>query len=164
MATVLRNTEPSLAAVAAAHNDLKAQIGAGSHFHLDKSEVKPSSASATDLPSAITRLQNLMAVYNFHQADLLACKAVDAHTLAESIASVKDLASAETAANDLKAKYNLHIADTGSHYNADATNAVATANATDLATLEALVNSIYTELTAHLADGPSAASLRLVGA
>lgn len=161
MATVLRKIDPLVQTIADAHNDLKAQIGAGSAFHLDKSEETITAANASDLATSLTLVNQLKAVYEFHRVDTLAHKAADS-TDSISSATAIDLASAITLANEIKAKYNTHIASTTYHYNADATNAVAAADATDQGTLDTLANAIKTAINAHMASGPAAKSLRAV--
>ncbi|HEU4615554.1 MAG TPA: hypothetical protein VFS15_25845 [Kofleriaceae bacterium] len=145
--------------IADAHNALKAQIGAGSAFHLDKSERTVTAADAADLATSLVLANDIKAIYEFHLADTLAHKAADA---APALTKATDLASAETLANAIKADYNTHRASTTYHYNADATNAVASADATDQASLNTLLNEMKGDLNAHLASGPSAASLRAV--
>jgi hypothetical protein len=53
MATIWYRTDPLTPRVAAAINDLKAQLGAGSSFHLDAYEQPVGSPNATDLQSAL---------------------------------------------------------------------------------------------------------------
>lgn len=162
MATVIRNTDKTLSALVAAHNDLKAQVGAGSSYHLDASELSVSLASPTDLPTALTFLRQMSTVYKFMIADTLAHKVagVDLTTYAPPT----DLASAIAMANDIKAKYNTHIASTTYHYTADVTNAVAAANATILSDLLTLLIAEKAALNAHMASAPASHSLRLVSA
>jgi hypothetical protein len=166
MATVIRNTEPGISQLVTAHNDLKHQVGAGSHFHLDASEVTVTLADCTDLPTAIALVKQLMAVYTFHINDTLAHKAADVtNVLLHTVASVVDLASAETAVNDLHTQYTAHIADASvSNYNADSTNTDSSASATSLTTLKNRANGLKAALNAHMADAPSSKSLRLVKA
>lgn len=176
MATVIRNTDPILSALCTGFNALKAQIGAGTSFHLDVCEHVPSSASATDLPSAIVRLQELIGIYNFHIVDTLALKAADTtNTLAYTAQSCAaptsgdgGLASAIAAANDLHTKYTAHLSQSGVHFNNDATNTDASSSATDLPSLETRVNDLFTALKAHIgsASAPSnvAPSLRVTAA
>ena len=161
MATVLRSTDPMAAVIADAHNDLKAQIGAGSHFHLDASEATVTAANATDLASSLTLVNNILGVYQFHMADTLAHKTTG--VALASYAFATDLASAIARANDIQTKYNTHRASTTYHYNADATNVSSAAAASDQGTLNTLLNDLKTQLNAHM-DGPTAKSLRLVGA
>lgn len=164
MAILRRRTSPTLADMVTAANNEVARVGAGAHFHLDPCEETVTAATATDLATSITLVNQLKAVYNFHCADSLALKAVDATVV--TTANATDLASAETLINDIKAKYNVHRASATIHYNADATNTLATADATDLASLEALANAAETAINAHIADAPSAKScmVRLVSA
>ena len=63
MATPIRKTEPSVILWATAHNDLKAQIGAGANFHLDKSEKIVTSANAADLATSLTLVNEMIGVY-----------------------------------------------------------------------------------------------------
>lgn len=145
-----------------AHNDLKTQIGAGSNFHLDKSEYTVTAANASNLATALTLVNEIVRVYQFHMADTLAHK-VTGVALA-SYAEATDLASAMARANDVKAKYEVHRASTTFHYTADSTNAIVAADASDQSTLNTLLNELKTDLVAHLASGPTGKSLRLVDA
>ncbi len=162
MATVLRNTHPAMAPMATAFNSLKAQIGAGSSFHLDASEQTISVANASDLATSLALVNQLLVVYRFHMVDTLAHKVVGVDLA--SYAEATDLASAIARANDIKAKYNVHRASTTYHYSADATNVTAAADATDQTSLNTLLNELKVDLNAHMASAPAAASLRLVNA
>lgn len=162
MATVVRNTEPMASVVCAALNDLKAQVGAGAHFHMDASEVTVTAADAVDLGTSLTLVNQLLDVYQFHMADLLAHKV--AGVALASYVHATDLTSAKARANDIQAKYNTHIASTTYHYNADGTNASAAAAATTQGTLNTLLNELKACLNAHMANAPAAKSLRLVDA
>lgn len=162
MATVIRNTDPLLQTVCDAHNDLKAQIGAGSSFHLDASEKTITAATASDLPTCLTMVNQMLSVYQFHMADTLAHKTAGVALASYAVAT--DLASAIARANDIKAKYNTHRASTTYHYTADSTDVETAADATDLASLETLLNDLKTQLNAHFASAPAAKSLRLVPA
>lgn len=159
MATVLRKTDPLVQTIADAHNALKSQIGAGSAFHLDKSERTIGAADAADLATSLVLANDIKAIYEFHLADTLAHKAADA---APALVKATDLASAETLANAIKADYNTHRASTTYHYNADATNTIASADASDQSSLNTLLNELKTDINAHMASGPAAASLRAV--
>jgi hypothetical protein len=161
MATQIRNTDPNLKVVCDAHNDLKAQVGAGASFHLDASEVTVAAANASDLASSLTLVNQLLDVYKFHMADTLAHKA--AGVALASYAYATDLASAIARANDIKAKLDVHRASTTYHYNADA-GTVAAANATDQTSLNTLLNELKGDLNAHMASAPAAKSMRLISA
>lgn len=165
MATQIRKTDQWVQPVADLVNALKAQIGAGSNFHLDKSEVKPSTAnlSPVGLAPCLVALNELIGVYTFHAADLLAHKVADAGSL-PAIGAAVDLASAQTAANLLKTFHTAHIASTTVNYAADATNTIGAANATNQASLETLIAALQTAITAHMASGPSAPSVRAMPA
>lgn len=162
MATVVRNTHPLAALICESHNALKKQIGAGSSFHLDASEVKVTGANATDDATSIALGNEITAVLTYHLGDALGHKAVVAGTPGDPGATT--LAAAYTAANANKAAYNTHIALTTAHFNADETNAVAAADATTGGSLLTLVNAMKAAMNAHLASAPSAPSLRLVQA
>lgn len=167
MALVVRRLDPLASVLAKAVNGIRTQIGAGAHFHLDASEVVPTSAASTDTPTAVALSNQLASVYKFHVADTLANQAADttnvqAVALANPAAGDLGLAGAIALANDLKAKYNAHLTQSGVHYNNDATNTVAAANATDSASLVTLANAIRTALLAHLANATVGQSVRLV--
>ena len=175
MATLLVRSTPEFAVIGAAHNALKAQIGAGAKFHLDVSEVTLTAPAATDLATSLALANQAKAVYTGgalgpfpgHRLDALAHLATDA---VNAIASpdATTLATALTLANELKADYNLHRTQAGVHYTNDATNVVTAAAAVDLATLVTLVNDVRTQLLAHwgAASAPTnvAPSLRVVDA
>lgn len=174
MATQWRKTAPELTLIANAHNDLKAQIGAGSSFHMDKgtAEYAVSAANASDLATSLTLVNQIRLILlggggllASHLADTLAHKVVDttdAATIAAPAAT--DLTTAITLANQIKSAYNTHIASTTYHYNADATNAVSSANASDQSSLNTLLNEIKTDFNAHIASGPASASIRVIDA
>lgn len=168
MATKWRSTEPNLAQIATAINALKAQIGAGSSFHLDVADTNVTAANATDLASCITLTNNLIVVYRAHIEDpayieggALSHKVADP---APALVIATDLASCITALNAIKADYNAHRASTTYHYNADSTNAVTSSDATDQSSANTLANEIKTDLNAHIASAPAAPSIRMVGA
>lgn len=147
--------------MAAAHNDLKAQIGAGSNFHLDACERLVVAATPTDLPTALVSTNELINVFTFHFADLLAHKVAAVSTL-PAVGAAIDLASAITAANLMKASHNTECASTARHYTADATNTTSSANASDLASLLTLLTELKADLNAHTASAPAAKSVRIV--
>ncbi len=163
MATVLRNTSPELPTVVAAINDLKAQVGAGSSFHLDQSEVTITAANASDLATSLTLCNNIIGVARFMFADTLAHKVVDATSL-PALGAAVDLTSAQTAANLIKASYNTHRASTTYHYNADSTNTITSADATDQSSLNTLLNELKTDINAHMLSGATGDAIRLVSA
>jgi hypothetical protein len=159
MATVVRLSDPLAAPLCAAVNALKLQIGAGSSFHLDASEVTVTAANASDLATSLTLCNQLIGVFTFHFADLLAHKVVAVSTL-PALGAALDLATAITAANLMKASHNTECGSTARHYTADATNTTAAANATDQSSLNTLLNELKTDLNAHMASAPTAPSLR----
>lgn len=170
MATVIRNVDPALAGIVTAHNALVVQIGAGAFFHMDKYEVSViSSANSSSLATALTLCNELINFGRNHLADSVAAGGC-AHKVADTtswpaIGAAVDLTSAQTAANLMKATWNTHIASTTYHYNADATNAIAAANASNQGTLDTLLNEMKVDMLAHTQSGASAASsMRLVSA
>ncbi len=168
MATTWRTIDPYLTQIAAALNAIKAQIGAGSSFHLDVSDINVTAANATDAASLLTLSKNLVTVYRQHLEDplyidggVLSHKAVDT---APALTMPTDTASCITALNAIKGDYNTHRASTTYHYNADGTNAVSSSDATDEASAITLANEIKTDLNAHIASAPAASSIRMVRA
>jgi hypothetical protein len=160
MATRFPRTIPQVTTIATAFNALKAQIGAASFFHLDKSEFVVEAADGDGtLSKAVALANNVMQAYLFHLADTLAHKVVDDPP---ALVAATDLTTAQTLANAIKADYNVHRASTTFHYTADATNVIAAADATNQASLDTLLNEIKTDFNLHMASGQPAASLRVV--
>jgi hypothetical protein len=142
--------EPEFASLAAnvnaLRNDLKAR---GSLVHLDGNLSADATPVAADLPTLITRINALKALYNLHIARADAHVAADA-TNANATTVASDLATSITLANALKVNFNAHCAQAGVHINNDA-GTIATANGTVLADTITLCNSIGTTLNAHMA-------------
>lgn len=164
MATIWRNTDPALAQMRDAINALKAQIGAGSSFHLDAAEVTITAANASDLNTSVALANQIRTVYLLHlensrDGGVLQHKVADP---APALTPATDLATAIALANAIKSDYNTHRASTTYHYNADSTNAITSADASDQSSLNTLLNEIKTDLNAHMASAPSAPSIRLV--
>lgn len=188
MATVIRKTEPTRLHLANAINDLKAFVMAqlrlaeadlvsiaadsvafatpalaDSGAHNDKSETTVAAANGDGtLATALTLVNELIGVYTFHMADVLAHK-VTGVALA-SIVRATSLATAITRANDIKAKYETHRASTTYHYTADSSNTISASNATDQASLDTLLNELKGDFNLHMASGPTAKSIRLIDA
>jgi hypothetical protein len=149
-------------ATAKVHADITSKPAGGDWREpANQSALGISSPVASDLPTSLTLLTELRAVYATHLADDLAHKVADTvNVIAAAVAT--DLATAQTAANELKADLNLHIASTTYHGVADATNAIAAANASDLATLITLLNEMRTDLPAHMALAFTSSSIKAV--
>ncbi len=162
MATVIRDTDPVFKPIVTAFNSLKAQIGAGSAFHMDASERTVTAANASNLATSLALVNDLTQVYSFHAADTLGHKAAGNALAATTPCTT--LAQAITRANDIKAKFNLHGASTAQHYTADETNVTAATNASDQSSLNTLLNELKGDINAHMASAPASPSLRLVGA
>lgn len=167
MAKVIRNTHPILADLRDAINAFKVQVGAGSNYHIDKSERTVTAANASDLATSLVLCRALCEFYAFHFADDVLHK-VKEGTALPSAASVVSLATAITAANALKVAHGNHIGSTTFHYTADAVNTIAAANASDQGSLNTLLNELKTDVNAHSSGalaGPSGgSSIRLVDA
>jgi hypothetical protein len=164
MATVIRDVDPIVRTMATVINGIRAQIGAGSSYHLDASEQTVTAADCTDLPTALVLCVQMIGVLRFHFADTLALKVADATSL-PLVSDPIDLASAITAANLMRTSWGTHIASTAKHYNADSTNTISgTAAATDLASLITLLNAHKAVINTHMASAPAGHSLRVVGA
>lgn len=142
--------EPEFASVVAQlnalRNDLKLR---GSLVHLDGNLSADATPVAADLPTLITRLNALKALYNLHIARTDAHVAADA-TNVNATTAASDLATSIALANALKVSFNAHCAQAGVHVNNDA-GTIATANGTVLADTITLCNSIGTTLNAHMA-------------
>jgi len=164
MATVLRNTAPELKTIVDAHNDVKLQIGAGALFHLDVFEKTITAANSSDLATGLALCNNMIGVVREHFADTLGHKVVDTVDTLPALGAAIDLTSAQTAANLIKASYNVHRASTTYHYNADATNVIAAADASSQGTLDTLLNEMKTDINLHMASGSAGDSIRLVSA
>lgn len=167
MATIVRKTDPDLVTMAELYNGLKAQIGAGSHYHLDAAEFTITAADAgggtngAKLSSSIALLNEIRAIWELHKADTLAHKVADTATMTAPAAT--DLTTAEALANELKSDFNVHDGSTTLHYNADS-NDISTSDASSYDSLVTLANAIKARVALHMADAPSAASIRLVDA
>lgn len=188
MATKIRKTEQSVQQLADAINDIKAWavaqfrlaqadiaaiaadadvgttptlVSLGSHN--DRSELTITAATAADLATSLTLVNEIKAVYNTHCADTLAHKAADTTNLVTS-ALATDLATAITMANEIKTDYAAHRVSTTFHVVADSTNTISAADATDLAELITLLNELKTDINAHMASGPAAKSIRAIDA
>ena len=163
-----RNTSPVLQQVADAINSIKAQIGAGSNFHLAASADNVTASNASDATSLLTLTNNIITVYRAHLEDPVYVEGgALSHKTADTVPALTiatDTASCITALNAIKADYNTHRASTTYHYNADATNTVTSADATDQASAITLANEIKTDLNAHIASAPTGYSIRMVSA
>lgn len=105
-------------------------------------------ADSSDLPTAIVLVNQERVILNQHFADEVS------HDTAVSAAVTDpdafDQTSAEVLANAIKAAYNTHRTEANVHFNPDAANVVAAADASDLATLQTLVDEIKADLNAHI--------------
>lgn len=165
MAVLIRKTEPHAAEFAAAILVLAKRIGEATNPHLDAAEyysAAKAAANATNLPTALTLVNELRAVSLVHRADTFSHKIADVATITAPAAT--DLATAETLANELKSDYATHAASAAIHYNADVTNAITASNATDLGTLVTLVNDIKAQFIAHFALAATGSLVRAVSA
>lgn len=163
MAILVRHIFPGQTDIVTAVNAIVTQIGAGAHFHMGISEVTVTAANATDAPTSLFLCNQLIGVYTFHFADLLAIKVADATAL-PAIGAALDLTTAIAAATLIKSTHATHIASTTQHYNADSTNTLLTTTPSDQGTLNTFLNAAKTAINAHMANGASSAQLREVSA
>lgn len=145
---VIRNTHPTLPDIRDVVNAVRVQIGAGSNYHIDKSERSVTAANASTLATLLTLTKALCEFVSFHFADDVLHKVKDATALPTS-ASVNSLATAITALNAIKVAWGTHIASTTYHYTADAVNTIAAANASDQGTSETLANELKADMNTH---------------
>lgn len=172
MATSVRDLDSLRSAAAVTQHQLLRRdllrLRNGVIYHADATTAPTVVTTATDLPTAIARLNAVRTAYVAHIAS--ACSATTgqgAHLAADatntiSAVAATDLASAETLANEIKGDYNLHRASTTFHPSADSTNTITSTDATDLASLIALVNELGTDVAAHLAAAFASQAIALV--
>lgn len=179
MAEVVHRTSGDRVLLRDSRNLLKKQIGAGSAFHLDASEVTITAANASDLATSLTLVNQTAAVfygitsgpgiYPGHLNDTgdgFAHKVKDATNVRASAYPAVDLATAQTLANEIKTDYEAHRASTTFHYNADSTNTISASDASDQSSLNTLLNELKTDINAHMASAPTnvAPAIRLIDA
>lgn len=109
------------------------------------------SATATDLATAITLANELKADYNAHIASTTFHTAADT-TNAVTSANATDQATLNTLLNEMKADFNAHRVLLSVHAYPDTAHAVTKADASTLATSIALVNEFATSTTKGSAD------------
>jgi hypothetical protein len=162
-----------LAAVVDQLNKLR-ELSVGSNFHVTKTGVPaavsdPPGASAlqvtapnaTDLATSLVLVNQIAEVYNAHAVDALAHNSAVSPVLSSPVAT--DLATAQTLANEIKGDYGTHIAAANVHFNNDATNTIAAADASSQGTLNTLLNELKTDLNAHINGALGGESIKLVG-
>jgi len=183
--------------VAKAHNLLCAQTAlVGASFHADQTSttsgdsfVNPSSAvltiaavNASDLPSCIVLMNQLVGTLGVHMKDGIAqdLYGAGAHRISDAVnaallpsqyvatgVSATDLPIVVAGANALKASLNAHFVMTtpsAVHFTNDATNTIAAANATVLADSIVLLNAIKVAVIAHIASAPTTPMIKIVNA
>lgn len=172
MAKAIRDLDSLLVDEAvAAVNALKCELAAGaSKVHADVTckdddagtALAVASANASDLPTALTLVADIKAIYALHIAEgTYGHKAADT-TNTVAAAAATDLATAITLANEIKADYEAHRASTTFHYTADGTNTIAAVNATDLASIITLLNELKTDINAHILAAFTTRSIKVV--
>jgi len=119
-------------------------------------------ADATTLAGAYVLAAEIRAVRIAHYADAMAHRAADATVIAAPLPSSQG--TLNTWANETKANLNTHEGSVVVHFNADATNTIATADATDQATSIALTNAIKAKLNAHIINAQAGQTIELVSA
>lgn len=131
----------------------RTEITGGDYRNPTITRVTISSATATDLATSLTLVNELKADLNVHFADTIAHNT--AVSAAVTTAAGTDLTTAVALANALKAAYGTHRTAAGVHFTNDTTNTVAAADATDQTTLNTLVNELKTDFNAHFASAPN---------
>lgn len=136
--------------------------GGPAFVHLDQSERTVTAPVASDLPTSIALVKDLLGVYAFHRTDTLAHLAADStNTVASVPADVVDLATAQTAINQLKAAFNNHLNQMGVHAMGDGSRMLTSPDASGQPSLNTLANEARTKLNAHMAAGATTPSWRL---
>lgn len=146
------------------------RLVAGSVVHADATAAPAVTATAVDLPTAIARLNAILAAYGIHiGSECSATTGQGAHiaadvsnTIAAPAAGAGDQAAAITLANEIKAKHELHRVRLASHPKADSATAITSADASDLATLITLVNELGDDVAAHIAAALNSQAIKLV--
>ena len=150
------------------HGQRDGDVGANFHASITRgptgATLAVAKANASTLATSIALVNEIKAVYNTHVRDKSAHNSV--FSAAITTADATDLASAITLANAIKAAYNTggHINTASVHFNADATNTVAAANASDQSSLNTLLNELKTDLNAHIANGLAGDHIEFVDA
>jgi hypothetical protein len=145
-----------------------ADVGANFHASITRgptgATLQAVKANATTLATSIALANEIKAVYNTHVRDKSAHSSV--FTAAITTADALDLATGITLANAIKTSFNTggHINTASVHFNADATNAIAAANATDQSSLNTLLNELKTDINAHIANGLAGDHIEFVDA
>lgn len=173
MLIVRKGSNAVLQAVVDQLNKLR-ELSVGSNFHAGKTSVPAAESdpptesalqvtapNATNLATSLVLVNELAAVYNAHAVDALAHNTAVSPVLSSPLAT--DLATAQTLANEIKGDYGTHLAAAGVHFNNDATNTIAAANASDQGTLNTLLNELKTDLNAHINGALGGSSIQLVG-
>lgn len=190
MAKIMRKTFPELTDLVGVINAMRlSAIGPGAAFHIDASEQTITSPNATDLPSAITLINEMAFKFGGqtvfggagvpggwlgHVNDApsvtlngipgVVHKAQDATNTMAGAATAVDLATAQTLVNLIKTNFNAHLTQAGVHFSNDLLNTVNTANATDLASTQTLANALKTAVNAHFANALGGQSIRAISA
>lgn len=154
---ILKDLADSINGGARAHADAIALI-----YHAGKDTViSVATVPPTDLPESLIATNELLVLLRKHLADGAMHKVASAEDLS-AIAFATDQATAETAANAVKASLNVHHTEAGVHFNNDATNGIAAADASNLATLLTLLTEMQTDWDLHV-DGDALAAPDSVG-
>ena len=90
--------------------------------------------------------------------------AVQSSPLVLTGVTATDTAALVAFVNQLKASWNAHLSQAGVHFNNDAANSIATANATTLATAITLVNAFATPVNTHILSAPGSVMLNVLPA
>lgn len=158
------------ASVVQFHRDLTSTYTGSDYTNPTSTVLTVTAASATNLATSITLVNNILGVFHSH------CKDDSSHLIKDTVndpqldgyslvvttgVTMTDTAAVVVNVNALKILFNAHLTQAGVHVNNDGTNTVSTAAATDLASAETLLNAMKTAVNAHMASGPSFGRIRL---
>jgi hypothetical protein len=119
-------------------------------------------ANASNEATLVALCKDIRVMIITHGKDSVGHKVADTVIQAAVATEPSATASCITFLNAAKAAWAVHIASTTYHYNADATNTIAAADATDEASAITLATEMKTDVNAHLANGLAGYSIRMV--
>lgn len=176
MLTIRNDNTTLLRGLVAAHNQIMRDSVSTTFPHKGKSGsttgsydsptftvLAVSAATATNLATSLTMVNNIKLVVNDHFSDVAPHNTSTSAQLTIT-ADATDLTTANALANAIKTAINAHATSTTIHYNSDTTNTITNANATDQTTLDTLVNEIKSKMNTHIASAPNGYYLNLVDA
>lgn len=170
---IIKGSHGVQAAVVDQLNRLR-DISVGSNFHASKTALPPSgdppvatvlsitAAAPTTLATRVALANDVKRVLNEHFKDDLAHDSDVSDQIATAAAT--DEATAITLANACKDAYEAHRTESNVHFNNDATNTIAAADASDTGSLDTLLAELKTDINAHIAAALAGDSIKLIPA